>query len=327
MLWRDASQGGRGMTTRRLPSEEEVLGYFQSLSNWGRWGDDDQRGTLNLVTDEKRRQAASLVKDGLGIGCARPVSTQHAVDQPITPVHFMVESGEVYCLDDDAEWTTQHSMDYFGMAIHGPGQTHLDALCHQFWRGQMYNGRPASVISSGEKATFGAVDGMKDGLVTKGVLLDLAKLRDVLWYEPGEAAYVEDLEAAEAAHGVKVEEGDALLIRFGWTRRRNMLGPVPRDGGRAGLHASCLPWLHERGISVLACDSAQEVRPTGYDGMYGPIHSVGQVAMGLWLIDNADFDALAEVCERVGRYEFMFTLAPLHFPLATGSPINPIALL
>ena len=72
MLWRDASQGGRGMTTRRLPSEEEVLGYFQSLSNWGRWGDDDQRGTLNLVTDEKRRQAASLVKDGLGIGCARP---------------------------------------------------------------------------------------------------------------------------------------------------------------------------------------------------------------------------------------------------------------
>lgn len=315
------------MTTRQLPTEDEVLGYFESLSNWGRWGDDDQLGTLNLVTPEKRRQAAALVKEGLSIGCARPVSTQYALDQPITPVHFMVDTGEEYCLDDEKEWTTQTSADYFGMAIHGPGQTHLDALCHQFWQGKMYNGRPSSLISSSGKAAFGAVDGMKDGLVTKGVLLDLAKMRDVLWYEPGEAAYVDDLEAAEKAQGVRVEEGDALLLRFGWSRRRYMLGPVPREGGRAGLHASCLPWLHERGISVLACDSAQEVRPTGYDRFFGPIHSVGQVAMGLWLVDNADFDALAEACAQAGRYEFMFTVAPMNFPLATGSPLNPIAVL
>ena len=119
----------------------------------------------------------------------------------------MVDTGEEYCLDDEKEWTTQTSADYFGMAIHGPGQTHLDALCHQFWQGKMYNGRPSSLISSSGKAAFGAVDGMKDGLVTKGVLLDLAKMRDVLWYEPGEAAYVDDLEAAEKAQGVRVEEG------------------------------------------------------------------------------------------------------------------------
>ena len=315
------------MTNGRLPTEVEVRAYFDSLSNWGRWGDNDELGTLNLITADKRKQAARLIQSGLSIGCARPIDTAHAVDQPITPVHFMVESGEMYCLDDDHEWTTQHAMDYFGMAIHGPGQTHLDALCHQFWEGRMYNGRPASVVSSAEKATFGAVDGMKNGVVTKGILLDLAKLRGVLWFEPGQGAYVEDLEAAEEAQGVKVEEGDALLVRFGWTKRRNMLGPVPRDGGRAGLHASCLPWLHERGISILACDSAQEVRPTGYPGMFGPIHSVGQVAMGLWLVDNADFDGLASACAEAGRYEFMFSIAPLNFPLATGSPINPIAVL
>ena len=315
------------MTTRRLPTQEEVRDYFESLSNWGRWGDDDQLGTLNLVTPDKRRQAAALVREGLSIGCARPISTRHAVDQPITPVHFMVDSGEVYCLDGDDEWTTQHSTDYFGMPIHGPAQTHLDALCHQFWAGRMYNGRPSSLISSAGKAAFGAVDGPRDGIVTRGVLLDLAQLRDVLWYEPGEAAYVEDLEAAERRQGVRVEEGDALLVRFGWTKRRNVLGPVPRDGGRAGLHASCLPWLRERDVAILACDSAQEVRPTGYDGMFGPIHSVGQVAMGLWLVDNADFDALAEACARLGRYEFLFSVAPLHFPLATGSPINPLAVL
>lgn len=315
------------MTDRRLPTEEEVLGYFQSLSNWGRWGGDDQLGTLNLITPGKRRQAAALVRDGVSVGCARPVSTLHAVDQPITPVHVMVESGEVYCLDDGREWTTQRSMDYFGMAIHGPGQTHLDALCHQFWGGKMYNGRPASVVSSAGKAGFGAVDGMKDGVVTKGVLLDLARIRGVDWHEPGEAAYPDDLESAERAHGVRVEEGDALLLRFGWTARRNALGPVPRDGGRAGLHASCLPWLHERGVSVLACDSAQEVRPTGYDRLFGPIHSVGQVAMGLWLVDNADFEALGEACAAAGRYEFLFALAPMNFPLATGSPLNPIAVL
>ncbi len=315
------------MTTPQLPTEEEVLSYFQSLSNWGRWGDDDQLGTLNLITPAKRLQAASLVREGLSIGCARPISTSYAVDQPITPVHFMVESGETYCLDDGRTWTTQHSTDYFGMAIHGPGQTHLDALCHQFWQGRMYNGRPASVVSSAHKAAFGAVDGMRDGVVTKGTLLDLAKTRNVPWFDPGDAAYIEDLEAAEKTQGATVEEGDALLIRFGWTKRRSALGPVPRDGGRAGLHASCLPWLRERGVSILACDSAQEVRPTGYDSMFGPIHSVGQVAMGLWIVDNADFDPLAEACARYKRYEFLFSLAPLNFPLATGSPVNPIAVL
>ena len=310
-----------------LPSELEIKEYFHSLSNWGRWGEDDQIGTLNLITPEKRLQAAGLVRQGISIGCARPISTQHAVDQPLTPIHFMVESGETYCLDDDQEWTSQHSTDYFGMGIHGPGQTHLDALCHQFWEGKMYNDRPASIVSTAHKAKFGAVDGMNNGLVTKGVLLDLAIQREVLWYEPGDAAFIQDLEAAEKAQGVKVEEGDALLLRFGWTRRRSMLGPVPRDGGRAGLHASCLPWLHERGISILACDSAQEVRPTGYESMYGPIHSVGQVAMGLWLVDNADFEALAVECERLDTYQFLFSLAPLNFPFATGSPINPIAVL
>lgn len=312
---------------RELPTEDEVRGYFQSLSNWGRWGDDDQLGTLNLITPAKRLQAAALVREGAAYGCARPISTQFAADQPVTPVHFMLESGEAFCLDDGRAWTQQQSMDYVGLPIHGAGLTHLDAICHQFWEGRMYNGRPASDVSSAGKATFGAVDGMKDGVVTRGTLLDLAKLRGELWFEPGEAAYVDDLEAAEQAQGVRVEEGDALLLRFGWTRRRDTLGPVPREGGRAGLHASCLPWLHERGVAVLACDSAQEVRPTGYDGMYGPIHSVGQVAMGLWIVDNADFDALAAACERLGRYEFLFSLAPLHFPLATGSPINPIAVL
>ena len=109
------------MTTRRLPTEEEVLGYFQALSNWGRWGDDDQLGTLNLITPEKRQQAAALVKDGISIGCARPASTAYALDQPVMPVHFMVDSGEVYCLDDEQERTAQSLGDYFGTAIYGPG--------------------------------------------------------------------------------------------------------------------------------------------------------------------------------------------------------------
>ena len=200
------------------------------------------------------------------------------------------------------------------MAVHGPGQTHLDALCHQFWGGKMYNGRPASVVSSAGKAGFGAVDGMKNGLVTKGVLLDLARIRNVDWYEPGEAAYTDDLEAAEQAHGVRVEEGDALLLRFGWTARRNAIGPVPRDGGRAGLHASCLPWLH-RARHLRPCMRQRAgSAPHRYDGLFGPIHSVGQVAMGLWLVDNADFDALAEACAAAERYEFPLHARPDEFP-------------
>ena len=188
----------------------------------------------------------------------------------------------------------------------------------------MYNGKPASLINVQHKATVQGIDNVQNGVVTRGVLLDIAQVQGKEWLGAGEAVFPEDLEAAEEAQGVRVEEGDALLVRLGWYKRRLQLGP-PTPPGRPGLHAATLPWLHRRGVSITAADASQDVDPSGYPRFGLPLHRVGIVAMGLWLIDAANFEELAEVCRRLNRWEFMFIVAPLRFHNATGSPVNPLA--
>jgi kynurenine formamidase len=201
--------------------------------------------------------------------------------------------------------------------------THLDALCHIFYRGQMYNGRPASMVTSAG-ALANSIEAGKDGVVSRGVLLDIPAALGKEWLEPGEAIYVEDLELAETKMHTRVEEGDILLIRTGRHQRREKLGPAQ---GLAGLHASTLPWLHQRGVAVLGCDGVSDVTPSGMEGGMGlPIHMIAIPAMGVHLIDNMGLDELAATCDRLDRYEFMLTLAPLKLLKGTASPVNPIAL-
>ena len=308
------------MAARQIPSEEEVLGYMTSLSNWGRWGPDDQLGTLNLITPEKRAQAASLVREGISVTCSRLIIPEIAPDvTSIPPLHYMVNTGET------PENTNESASDFIGLSFHGLTVTHIDSLCHQFWDGKMYNGRPASMVDVREKATFCAVDNAQNGIVTRGVMLDITKVRGVEWLEAGEGVFPEDLEAAEKAQGVRVEEGDALLVRLGWYKRRLQIGPPPAPN-RPGLHVASMPWIRERGVSILAADASQDTVPSGYAGNRQPIHKVGQVAMGLWLIDAGNFEELNAVCTRLNRWEFMFSVAPLRFKNATGSPVNPLAM-
>ena len=214
--------------------------------------------------------------------------------------------------------------DFIGFSFHGLTITHLDALCHQVWNGKMYNGRPASEVGSDTKATSLNIDAAQNGIVTRGVLLDIAKLKGKKWLDAGEPVFVEDLEAAEKAAGVRIEEGDALMLRLGWYKRRLEEGPP--TSGRPGLHAETLPWLRERGVSIVSGDASQDVDPSGYPKLGLPVHKVGIVGMGLWLIDAANCEELVQVCERLNRWEFMFNVAPLRFKNATGSPVNPLAL-
>jgi len=310
----------------QIPTEQQVLEYFKSLSNWGRWGENDQLGTLNLITDEKRQQAAALVRSGICVGCARPILTEPAVDTPIPPLHFMIESGEGFNLPSaEARGPRQAVFDIISVAYHGLSITHLDALCHVFWNGQMYGGRPAELVTTRAGASVNDIAVARHGIQTRGVLLDITRVRRQEWLEAGEPVFVEDLEAAESAQGVRVEEGDALCLRLGWYKRRLAHGPVARAAGRPGLHAQTLPWLRERGVSLLAADASHDVSPSGYNALDIPIHQVGIVAMGLWLIDAADFDPLAAQCQALGRWDFMFTVAALNFPTATGCPVTPLA--
>ena len=310
----------------KLPSEAQVLGYFKKYSNWGRWGKDDQAGTLNLITPERRVHAARLVKKGITVSCGRPITTEMAPDVLTQTMHFITQSGEPFANAKSVPEQVQVAMDYLGVAVHGLTVTHLDSVGHMFWDGKMYNGFSAANITTKDGALVQSVEVAKDGIVGRGVLLDIPRVKDVKWIEPGESIYSQDMEAAERSARLKLEPGDVLLVRTGSLRRRNEVGPWDGvKGSRPGMHANCIPFLHDRGVAVLGTDTAADVHPSGYKAFRAPVHQVGIVAMGLWLIDNCDLEALAQTCERLNRWEFQFSLGPLRIQYGTGSPVNPLA--
>ena len=311
-----------------IPSEEEVLTYFETLSNWGRWGEDDQLGTLNFLSEDKTKAAAGLVRDGKTISCARTISWDAAPDVSSVPVHYMVESGEGWASGDKVTaGPTQNSSDFFGLVFHGYTITHIDSLAHFFWKGKMYNGRPAHLVSTRMGATVESVELAKDGIVTRGVLVDVPMIRGVDWVERGEGVMPEDILAAEERCGFKIEEGDVLLVRTGNLHRRNVGGPVdPREVGSPACQAACLPLFHERGVAVMGSDTGNDVMPSQYSSMSHPVHQVGITAMGLWILDNPNLEELAEACKERDRWEFLISINPLLLHNTTGSPVNPVAI-
>lgn len=322
--------------TPAVPSEDEVLSWFDTLSNWGRWGRDDELGTLNHISPAARIAAAGLVRTGVTVSCAWDIGGSPSADQPTGPMgpprRYMLATGQG--LRDEHRITPpgrEHdraagAAEYLGLVYHGHTVTHLDGLSHIFWDGRMYNGKPAELVTSAFGATAHAITAARAGIVTRGVLIDVPAVRGVDWLEPGDAVFPADLEAAERRAGVIVGAGDALVLRTGYGRKVREKGPDDVAAvGRAGWHAACLPWLHERGVSVIACDTAQDAIPSGYPRLRNPIHAIGIVAMGLWLNDNCDLEALASMCTELGRWEFLYTLAPLAWTGATGSPANPLA--
>ena len=181
----------------RIPTEEQVLGYFKSLSNWGRWGDDDQLGTLNLITPENTRKAVELVKEGVTISCSRTIRYEAAPDVSVVPLHYMVESGEGWASGDKVtSRSTAASSDFIGLVFHGHTITHMDSLAHFFWEGKMYNGHPAHLVSTSLGATAESIELVKDSIVTRGVLVDVPMIRGLDWVERGEGVMPEDIEAA-----------------------------------------------------------------------------------------------------------------------------------
>jgi len=314
--------------TARVPAEQEVLGYLTSLSNWGRWGDDDELGTVNLITPAKRAAAARLVRDGVTVTCARPIVTDITADTTYQVMRFMVDSGEGRATASPERVRARRgAAEFIGMVFHGFTVTHVDTPAHYFWEGRMYNGRPCDLVTSREGATVEAVEVLHDGVASRGVLLDVARARGVRWLEAGQGVMPEDLEAAERAAGVRVEAGDILVVRTGYYARRLAEGPVnPGRDGSPGPHAALLPWLRERGVAVWGSDTHNDVTPTPYPTIGSPFHIGALVAMGLWLIDNMNLEDLAEACARRSRWEFLLTLAPLRLRNVTGSPLNPIAM-
>jgi kynurenine formamidase len=308
-------------------SVAEFERIFESVKNWGRWGPDDELGTLNYVTPEKVREAASLVRSGRRVSLAIPINKAAGPDNPM-PATLLLVQGHDVPIDGSK---VRFGLDWLGMAAHGDTHTHVDALCHLSYDGLTYNGRPAGDVLRSNGATEQDVAAYSLGVVGRGVLLDIPKLRGVPWLDPGAAVTRAELEECEAAQGVEVGEGDVLVFRTGHHRRRLELGawdnnPPPQGEGKAGLHVDTIPWMHERRIAAFLPDGDGEAVPSVVDGITYPIHPLQVVAMGMLVSDSLQFEDLATACEAEGRQEFMVVGLPLRLPGATGSPWNPIAI-
>ena len=295
---------------------EDVDRLVEELSNWGRWGKDDQLGALNLITPEKRKRAAALVREGISVSLARNVETDTASDNPDPFLHTMLTTGR----GQDGQW----AMDRYSVAYHGYAHTHLDALCHLFYRGKMYNGFSRNEVTD-KGAERLSIHNLKSGIFTRGVLIDIPRLRGVRFLEPGTAIHPEDLDAWEKFAGLKVEPGDVIFIRTGRWKRREVVGPWDPQQGLAGLHASCARWLKKRDVAMIGSDAASDVIPSGIPGMTHPIHLLTLHAMGIHIFDNCDLEQLSQTAAQLKRWEFLLTAAPLAVPGGTGSPLNPIA--
>jgi kynurenine formamidase len=289
---------------------KEVLARWEKeLSNWGRWGRDDEIGTLNLVTPEKRKRAAALVMEGFSVSLASDWNTTQEIDNP-RPVVVDRQS-----LTSD----TLNNVSYHGWAV-----THLDALAHQYNdAGQGYNGyTPAEDVVRKQGHSKNSIRTVKNGIFTRGILMDIPRLKGVPYLELGTPIYSEDLEAWEKMTGLKVQPGDALIVRVGRWAARKTIGPF-RPGSAwvaAGLHPSVLPWLKQRDVAVLVGEAGQSLGPSD-----GEIHDIAIHTLGIHVIDAANLEALAEAAAQRNRWEFLFTVAPLPIPGSTGSPVNPVA--
>lgn len=298
-------------------TSQDVEHLVKELSNWGRWGKDDQLGTLNLITAEKRQEAAKLVKRGVSVSLSRNAETTEAADNPKPFGHQMLAFGK--------GTTGQWAMDNFSVSYHGLAHTHMDSLCHLFHNGKMYNGFSRDEVQETGTKKLG-IQNVKGGIFTRGILIDIPRLRGVRFLEPGSPILPGELTAWEEKAGTKVRSGDVIFIRTGRWARRDLVGPWDaKEHGLAGLHASCAPWLKSRDIAMLGSDAAADVIPSGIPGISHPIHVLTLHAMGIHIFDNCDLEEIARVAAEFEQWEFLLTASPLAVQGGTGSPLNPIA--
>jgi kynurenine formamidase len=301
------------MPEQPLPSEAEVQGYFEKCSNWGRWGADDSAGTVNLITPEKRREAAALVKTGRAVSLAYPLNTIGGPGNWNPAQHFL-RTGPDF------------SVDYIGLLFHGYATTHVDALCHIFWEGKMYNGKPSTDVTT-NGARSGAVDAWKTGITTRGVLIDIPRFRGEPYVALDKPVRAWELHDAAVAQGSPLKPGDAVIVYSGrgayFTANPTA---VPGAAPSPGLHVDTVPYLKENDAAILGWDQ-MDATPSGYQVFKGlSVHVLTIVFAGMPLLDNAYLEPIADACREENRWEFLLTINPLNVRGGTGSPVNPVAI-
>jgi kynurenine formamidase len=296
-------------------SAHEFRELFDSVSNWGRWTETGERGALNHLTPERVAAAARLVGSGVTITLSHQLPTEARPDAPEPADHHMT------MMPGDEGF----AKDYVGADYHNDGLSHIDAFSHVAHEGLLFDGTPSSSVTA-QGAQTGTIELLKDGLVGRGVLVDVPRTRGIRWVEPGEHVFREDLETAERDQGVTVGPGDILLVRTGHARRLAELGPWDTPQSKAGLHPAAAAFIAEREIAALGSDGNNDTAPSTTEDVGFPIHVLALNAMGVHLMDYLQLEDLARHCEEAGRWEFLFAAAPLRVAGGTGSLLNPTAI-
>jgi kynurenine formamidase len=305
-----------------LPAEFHELAA--SVRNWGRWGDDDQIGTLNLITDDVRREAVACVRTGQAFSLALPLDTVQGIQigvlpKRVNPVRTMTQVNEPLSHDPQGAHTSD---DVVFMALQAA--THWDALAHASYGGKLYNGFPADSITH-DGATRCGIDRITH-LTGRGVLLDVARAKGVDLLEGGYALQAEDLDAAVALGTIDVRPGDVVLVRTGQLGAHLPHNKTGYVMSTAGLSTKTVRWFHERDVAAVATDTfAFEVYPWEDEAVVMPVHLLHLVEMGMTQGQNWVLDPLAEACAADGSYDFLLEASPLPFVGGVGSPVNPVA--
>ena len=298
-------------------TQADIERLMNELSNWGRWGSDDQLGAANLITPAKRLEAIALATEGITVSLAHRLLTDEADDVPQPFGHDMLAVPNplgVPALMGGA-------LDQYSIAYHGYAHSHIDALCHILYMGEMYNGVSQDTITEAGCSNASILN-LQEGIVTRAVLFDIPRLKGVPYLEPGTPIYMEDLDAWEDMAGVTLRPGDAIFVRTGRWARRGQLGPWDVAGESAGLHASAMPWVKARDVSFIGSDSALDVVPSQVEGVRLPVHMLTIVAMGIDLFDDQGREARALTSAQLKRGEFLLVAAPRAFEAGTGSALK-----
>jgi kynurenine formamidase len=302
-------------------SNAEFRALHAEVSTWTQWPERPEGGALNYLTPERTVAAAALARTGRTISLGLPLDTEAGLANPQPAEHHMTQMPA----DDIGFGTVRFAKDYIGVDFHNDGHSHIDAFSHVVYDNMLYGGVPAEEITA-EGADSASIELLRDGLVGRGVLLDIPALWGREWLEPGEEVRPEHLAAAEDRQRVRAGSGDILLVRTGHARRLAELPPWDPAQHKAGLHPASVRFLAERQIAALGSDSNSDAVPSIVEGIGFPIHVLAVNAMGLYLMDYLDFEPLTTVCAALDRWDFLFVVAPLRIPGGTGSPVNPIAI-
>jgi kynurenine formamidase len=315
----ESPQPGTGGPDGPNLTQHEFRALLERLRKATPWGPSDRRGALNYITPALVVAALSEVKLGQSISLGAPIEYEPAADNPDPSHHKMTQVGQ-----DAPAVGLSFAMDRIGMNIHGNADTHIDALCHVIYDGKLYNNIPAETVTD-QGAGDLPIGAAADGIVGRGVLLDIPRWRGAEWLEPGDQVGADDLAAAEAHEEVVLGEGDLAFVRVGHRSRRAKRGPWDAASARAGLHPAAMEWLADRKIGLLGSDGNNDAAPSAVTGVDFPVHVLAVTGLGLHLIDYLDFLTLARRCAELRKWSFLCVIAPLRLPRATGSPVNPIA--